>query len=172
MTVSLFDALVPSWIQVLESMSGLMDKAEHHCAVCGVEPQVLINARLALDMRPLSYQVKAAISHSSGAINAVRRGRFSPDLSWPESFGAMKGGVDIAIEELSALDKEEVNAFADKDLLFMAVDYQAEFTAENFLLSFSLPNFYFHTSIGYAILRAQGLDIGKIDYLGRLRKKC
>ena len=172
MTISLFDALVPSWIQVLGSVTTLLDKAESHCVAHSVEPEVLMNARLALDMRPLSYQIKATAIHSIGAINAARQGKFTPDQSqWPESFSLMKERVESVIEELWDLDKDEVNDLAGQNLLFEAGTFRAEFLAEEFLLSFSLPNFYFHVSTGYGILRAQGLDIGKTDYLGRLRHK-
>ena len=74
-----------------------------------------------------------------------------------------------AIAGLEALDAEQVNALAGKEMFFRMGDFEIPFTAENFVLSFSLPNFYFHATTAYDMLRMAGVQIGKFDYLGQVR---
>lgn len=172
MTFSLYDALVPSWLQILGALSGLMAKAEIYCLEQRREPAALIDARLAPDMYPLGYQVKSAVVHSLGAIDAVRQGAFAPDRSsWPDSFAGFRDHLLSARSRLATVDPAEINCFLGRSVRFEAGAYKAEFAAEDFLMSFSQPNFFFHTSIAYGILRAQGLPIGKIDFLGELQQK-
>lgn len=173
MAFSLYDATVPSWQQILGSVSGLLDKAQTYCLEQQLAPESIIASRLAEDMLPFGYQVQSTVAHSVGAINGVRRGVFSPDKSpWPNSFAGLHEMVASAIGELAALEPAEINAFEGRDMRFEMGNYKVEFTAENFLLSFSQPNFYFHAATAYNILRAKGLAIGKKDFIGRLRKKA
>ena len=173
MTFSLYDATVPAWQQMLDSVTGLLDKAEAHCAQHGIAAAELIEARLAADMLPLGYQVKSTVVHSAGAIRGLRLGVFSPDRSpWPDSFAGLHELVAAAREELAALAPAELDAFLGRDMRFeIGTRYRLDFTAEHFLMSFSLPNFYFHATTAYDILRAKGLAIGKVDYLGRMRTR-
>src|ERR1700677_4577228 len=83
MTFSLYSAVVPSYLQILESLSGLLDKAESFCSEKRVAPEQIIEARLADDMHPFAYQVKSAAVHSLGAIEGVRRGVVVPDMTKP-----------------------------------------------------------------------------------------
>ena len=169
---SLYTAIVPSYSQVLRSVAGLLGKAEAHCAEKGIAPEELIQARLAPDMLPFAYQIKATTSHSLGAIEAVRKGVFAPDRSPPpEDFPALHARIADALTALEALDPAEINAFVGRDLRFSVGERHTDFTAENFLLSFSQPNFYFHASTAYGILRLKGLEIGKRDFIGRPRSK-
>jgi uncharacterized protein len=171
MAFSLYDATVPAWLQMLGSVSG---KAEAHCAQHGLAPAELIEARLADDMLPLGYQVKSTVVHSAGAIRSLGQGVFSPDRQpWPDSFAGLRELVAAAREELAALDPATVEAFVGRDMRFeIGSRYRLDFTAEHFLMSFSLPNFYFHATTAYDILRARGLAIGKVDFLGQMRTRA
>lgn len=172
MIFSLYDALVPSWLQILGALSGLMAKAEAHCLEQRRAPATLIDARLAPDMYPLGYQVKSAVVHSLGAVEALRQGAFAPDRSsWPDSFAGLRDHLLSAGSRLASVDPAEINGFLGRSVRIEAGTYKAEFVAEEFLMSFSQPNFFFHTSTAYGILREQGLPIGKIDFLGQLRQK-
>ena len=172
MAFSLYDATVPAWQQILGSVCGLLDKAQAHCLEQQLAPESIIGARLAKDMLPFGYQVKAAVGHSIGAIEGVRKGVYSPDRSaWPDSFAGLAEMLSSAVSALAALDPAEINAFEGRDMRFEIGNYKIEFMAENFLLSFSLPNFYFHATTAYDILRVQGLAIGKKDFMGRMRTK-
>ncbi|QKR98784.1 DUF1993 domain-containing protein [Sphingomonas sp. CL5.1] len=172
MTLSLYDATIPSNIQILGAVAGLVDKAEAFAAERGIAPAELIDARLAPDMLPFGYQVKASVEHAVGAIAGVQAGSYSPNLDpWPTDFAGLRAKVRDGIAALKALDPAEVNALADRDTEFRFGETALPFGGANFLLSFSQPNFYFHASIAYAILRMKGVEIGKRDFMGMPRVK-
>lgn len=172
MTFSLYAATVPSYRQILGAVADLLGKAEAFCAEKGVAPREIIEARLAPDMLPFAYQVKSTAVHSLGAIEGVRRGVFSPDTTTPpDSFAALKTRVAHTISALESIDPAEVDGFVGRDMRFAFGERHIDYTAENFLLSFSQPNFYFHAATTYDILRSKGVGVGKRDFLGRTRKK-
>jgi uncharacterized protein len=172
MSFSLYAAIVPSYRQILGAVSDLLGKAEIFCAEKGIVPREIIEARLAADMLPFAYQVKSTAVHSLGAIEGVRRGVFSPDTTAPpDSFAALKTRIAQTISALESIDPAEVDGFVDRDMRFAFGERHIDYTAENFLLSFSQPNFYFHAATTYDILRWKGVDVGKRDFLGRTRKK-
>jgi len=172
MTFSLYAATVPSYLQVLRAVSGLLGTAEGFCTEKGIAPQDIIQARLAEDMLPFAYQVKSTAVHSLGAIEGVRRGVFYPDTTLPpENFAALKTRIAETIAALEAIEAAEVNAFIGRHMRFAFGDRHIDYTAEDFLLSFSQPNFYFHAATTYDILRWKGIPIGKRDYMGRTRRK-
>jgi len=172
MALSLYAATVPSYLQILRAVSGLLNTAEAFCAEKALAPDDIIQARLADDMQPFAYQVKSTAVHSLGAIEGVRKGVFSPDTTTPpETFAALKTRITETLAKLETIDAAEVDAFVGRDMRFAFGDRNIEFTAENFLLSFSQPNFYFHATTAYDILRWKGVPIGKRDFIGRLRSK-
>ena len=174
MAFSLYAATVPSYRQILGAVSGLLGKAEAFCAEKNLAPADIIQARLAPDMLPFAYQVKSTAVHSLGAIEGVRAGTFSPDMTPPpDSFSALKQRVTEALLALEAVKPSEIDGFLGRDVSFSvpARNVRIDFTAENFLLSFSLPNFYFHATTAYDILRWKGVQIGKRDFLGRMQAK-
>ncbi|HTV97450.1 MAG TPA: DUF1993 domain-containing protein [Steroidobacteraceae bacterium] len=172
MSFSLYSAVVPGYVQMLQSVSGLLDKAEAFCSEKHLAPEQIIQARLAEDMLPFAYQVKSTVVHSLGAIEAVRRGVFSPDNTQPpDTFAALKARVAETLAVLEGIGAAEVDGFVGRDMRFAAGERQLDFTAEDFLLSFSQPNFYFHAATAYDILRWKGVQIGKRDFVGRVRAK-
>ena len=172
MSFSLYAATVPSYRQILGAVAALLIKAEAFCAEKSMAPEEIIQARLAGDMLPFAYQVKSTSVHSLGSIEGVRKGVFSPDMKPPpQTFHDLKANVAHALAALEAIDPKEIDAFVGRDMRFAFGDRQLHFTAEEFLLTFSQPNFYFHASTVYDILRWKGLPIGKRDFMGRLRLK-
>jgi uncharacterized protein len=172
MTFSLYAATVPSYRQILGAVSGLLGTAEAFCAEKGIAPHDIIQARLAEDMQPFAYQVKSTAVHSLGAIEGVRRGVFSPDTTPPpETFAALKTRVAETLVAIEAIEAAEVDAFIGRDMRFAFGDRHVDYTAEDFLLSFSQPNFYFHAATTYDILRWKGVAIGKRDFMGKTRRK-
>jgi hypothetical protein len=171
--MTLYDAFVPGCLQILRSVSGLLTKAEAHCAEQSIAPETLIGAKLAPDMLDFAYQVKSCAVHSIGAIAGVRNGRFSPDRTPPPgSFAGLRTEIAEAINGLEALSPEEVEALSAAPMAFtIGEKLRWEFTGKDFLTSFSQPNFYFHATTAYAILRMKGVAIGKADYLGAVRKQ-
>lgn len=172
MAFSLYAATVPSNLQILGTVAGLLSKAEAFCAEKAIAPEEIIQARLADDMLPFAYQVKSTAVHSLGAITGVRRGVFSPDMTAPpDSFAALKARIAEAVSALEAIEAPEVDAFIGREMRFSFGDRHVDFTAEDFLLSFAQPNFYFHATTAYDILRWKGVPLGKRDFMGRLRRK-
>jgi hypothetical protein len=172
MTFSLHAATVPSYQQILGAVLALIDKAEAFCSERALAPQDIIQARLADDMHPFAYQVKSTAVHSLGAIEGVRRGVFAPDATQPpDTFPALKARIAQTLTAVEAVSAAEVDSFVGRDVRFAFGDRHIEYTAENFLLSFSQPNFYFHAATAYDILRWKGVPIGKRDFMGRTRRK-
>jgi hypothetical protein len=172
MAFSLYAATIPSYQQILGSVSGLLVKAEAFSAEKGMNHDDILQARLAPDMLPFAYQVKSTAVHSLGAIEGVRRGTFSPDMSPPpETFAALKVRIAETLGALEKIEPAEIDSFIGRDMSFVRGEHRLDFTAENFLLSFSQPNFYFHASTAYDILRSKGVPIGKRDFTGKLRLK-
>lgn len=173
MAFSLYAATIPSYQQTLGAIAGLLATAEAFCAEKQLAPEQIIDARLAEDMLPFAYQVKSTAVHSLGSIEGVRRGVFSPDTTpAPQTFAALKARIAETLAALGALQPAEIDGFMGRDMRFEFRQHRLEFTAENFLLSFSLPNFYFHAATAYDILRWKGARIGKRDYMGQLRLKA
>ena len=173
MTLSLYAATIPSYLQILGSVSRLVGKAETYCSERKWAPQDIITAKLAEDMLPYGYQVKAVVAHSLGAIEGVRKGVISPDKSpWPDNFAALKKLTTDTIAALEGVDAAEVKSFIGRDMRFEFGEMRLDFSAEDFLLSFSLPNFYFHATTAYDILRWKGMPIGKRDFTGRVRVRA
>ena len=172
MTFSLYAATVPSYRQILGGIAGLLLTAQTFCADKGIAPTELTQARLAPDMFPFSFQVKLTIGHSIGAIEGIRKGTFSPDTSpAPDSFEGLTRQVDDALERLAKVAPAEIDGCLGRDMQFVFGERRLPFTAEDYLLSFAQPNFYFHAATAYDILRWKGLAIGKRDFIGKLRLK-
>ncbi|GAA0285717.1 DUF1993 domain-containing protein [Alteraurantiacibacter aestuarii] len=168
MPISLYAATIPSTLQIIGAARGWLDKAQ---ASALSEAEVL-DARLIDDMLPFAYQVKSMSVHSMGAIEGLRAGVFSPDFSEPpSSISGLRDQLEEAESYLNDLTEEEMEDFIGKDMRFEIGERRLDFTAEDFLLTFSQPNFYFHATTAYDILRAKGVAVGKLDYLGRMRLK-
>ena len=173
MPFSLYHASVGAYLQILPSVAGLVTKAEAHCTEQGLPAEALTGARLADDMWPFAKQVSESVHHSAKAIEGLRAGVFGPELDpAPLDFASLHALVADARALLEAVDPAEIDGMIGQDMRFEFGTRRMDFTAEDFLLTFSLPNFYFHTSSAYAILRNQGLAVGKMDYLGKLRLKA
>lgn len=172
MTLSLYAATIPSYRQTLGAVSGLLRTAQTFCTEKGIDPTELIQARLAPDMLPFAFQVKSTAVHSLGAIEGVRRGVFSPDMTPPpETFAALQSRIAETLSALESIEPAEIESFIGREMRFEFRSHRLDFTAEEFLLSFSQPNFYFHAATAYDILRSRGVPLGKRDFLGRLRLK-
>lgn len=170
MAFSLYAATIPSCRQILTALAALLKKADAFATEQGIPSSDIVSARLADDMLPFGYQVKAVVNHSLGAIEGVRKGVFSPDRgAWPEDIQGLEKLVADALDALAAVDPAEVDGFIGQPMCFSMSDLRMDFVAEEFLLSFSQPNFYFHATTAYDILRWKGVPLGKRDFIGRPR---
>ena len=172
MAISLYDLSVANYLQTLGGMEGFLGRGLTHFQENKVDPNEILETRLFADMLPFKFQVWSAAHHSLGAIRGVKAGSFSPPDPIPAiDYAGLQGKVAEAREALQQLKPDEVNALEGKDVVFQFRDNKIPFTAEGFLLSFSLPNFYFHATTAYDILRHKGVPLGKRDFMGRLRIK-
>jgi hypothetical protein len=172
MAVSLYDLSVASYRQTLTGVAGFMDRGLDHCRETGLDPNEIVETRLYGDMLPFRFQIWSVAHHSVGAIEGVKKGVFTPPPQLPElDYAGLQKVVADARATLDGMTAAEVDALAGGDLVFQFRDFKMPFTAEGFLLSFSLPNFYFHATTAYDILRSKGVPLGKRDFMGPLRLK-
>ena len=171
MAVSLYDLSVASYLQGLSGVAGFLEKGLKHCTEKGIDPNEIVETRLYPDMLPFRFQIVSVAHHSLGAIEGVKKGVFSPPMGPDYDYKGLQKLVADAREGLQKLTPAEVNALEGRDVTFQLRDFKLPFTAEGFLMSFSLPNFYFHATTAYDILRTKGVPLGKRDYMGQLRLK-
>ncbi|MDQ8729599.1 DUF1993 domain-containing protein [Bradyrhizobium sp. LHD-71] len=172
MAFSLYDASVAHYLQILGAVSGFLEKGLSHFRENGTDPEEIVETRLFADMHPLRFQIVSVAHHSRGAIEAARNGIFVPPTVKPGlDYAALQALITEARSELSGLTPEAVNALIGRDVMFKIGERTLPFTAEGFLMSFSLPNFYFHATTAYDILRHKGVPLGKRDFMGRLKLK-
>lgn len=172
MAISLYDATVASFLQTVGAARGFLKKGAEHAAANGISLADIVETRLHPDMLPFRFQVICIAHHSKGAIEGCKSGVFAPPSGGNDlDYAGLQKLVDDAHAYLSALTPAEVNALEGKDVEFKLGPNVMPFTAEGFLLSFSLPNLHFHATTAYDILRTKGAPIGKRDYMGRPRLK-
>jgi len=182
MPISLYDLSVPTFLQTASAVGNVLDRTTRHCAETGGDLEALVTARLFPDMAPFHFQIEALTQHAVWGLKAVETGAFAPPpLIGAMPFADLRAMVGRAVTALEAFSPEEVNSCSGKVLdidLYRPVDEKNHttsswgprkfaFTPETFLLSYSLPNFYFHCSTAYGILRHNGLDVGKRDFMRR-----
>ncbi len=172
MGTSLYDMSVATYLQTLNAVSGILAKGMTFCSDNGLDANEVVETRLHGDMLPFRFQVLSVAHHSLGAIKGVESGVFLPPGPAGEpTYHELQKVITDTIAGLEALKADDVNALAGKDVVFELGTFKLPFTAENFILSFSLPNFHFHATTAYDILRSKGVPLGKRDYMGPLRLK-
>jgi hypothetical protein len=167
MSFSMSKATLPALEISLNALSAILDKAEAFAAAKKIDPSVLLNTRLAPDMFPLVRQVRAATDH---AINACGRlaGVDMPTFSNSETtIPELKERIAKTIDFLKGLKPAQIDGTEDKEIkITFPSGATREFTGQSLLLNNSLPNFYFHCTTAYDILRHCGLELGKRDFMG------
>lgn len=170
MAFSLYDATVPTFIQMLGGLATVLDKGRAFAAEKGLAEADVMKACLAPDMFPLNVQVGQAVHHALGSLEGVAAGQFSPSMEpVPADFAGLRALIDDAIERLKAVAPAEVNLLEGKDCAFVFREYRLPYKGADFFTSFTLPNFYFHVTTAYDILRHLGVNIGKREYMGATR---
>lgn len=172
MAIALYDLTVANYLQTLGAVVGFLEKGLAHFTAGHVDLDEIVETRLVPDMLPFRFQLQSVAHHSLGAIEGVKKGLFQPPPQAPAyDYRGLQQLVADAQAALQNMKPAEVNALEGKDVVFQLRDFKMPFTAEGFLLSFSLPNFYFHATTAYDILRVKGVPIGKRDYMGQMRLK-
>lgn len=167
MTISMYQASVPVFTRMLNNLATILEKAAAHASAKKIDPGILINDRLYPDMLPLARQIMIASDTAKGG--AARLAGIEPpkyednETSFPELIERLRK----TIAYLNTLKPEQIDGSEKKTITLKVRDDMLTFEGLTFLLQRVLPNLYFHISIAYAILRHNGIDIGKKDYLGK-----
>ncbi len=170
MNFSLYDICVPSYLQMLNAAGKVLQKGQDFCNENSLDPNELLDARLHESMLPLRSQIISVAHHSLGAIQGIQRGEFNPPVRVPDAtYGDLQQRLKDTVEALEAFSPDAINELAGRPMKFKSGDFEIPFTTENFIQTFSLPNFFFHTTTAYDILRHKGVVLGKADFMGRMR---
>ena len=166
MSVSMYKVSAPIFLQFLTALSGVLDKAQAHIDAKKLDESFIMGMRIYPDMHNFTRQVRASCDH---AVNACARiaGLDVPAFENNEATIAdLKKRVEKAIAFVSAMKAEQIDGTEDKQIVVKFGSGERSFTGQTMLLNFSLPNFYFHTTTAYAILRHCGVDVCKRDFMG------
>ncbi|AXT45168.1 MULTISPECIES: DUF1993 domain-containing protein [Chromobacterium] len=166
MSVSMYQASVPALIRGLNNLSAILDKAAADAAARNIAPEVLLNARLAPDMFALTRQVQIASDSAKGCV-ARLAGVEVPSYADDEaSFADLQQRIAKTVAFLQGFNAAQIDGSEAREVVLKVRGDEIRFSGQNYLLGFVLPNFYFHLTAAYAILRHNGVALGKMDYLG------
>ena len=166
MALSLYETSVPALKRSLRALATILGKAAEYAESRKIDPGVLLNARLYPDMFPLVRQIQIASDLAKGC--AARLGRVDvPSYADDEtSFEALQQRIGRTIDFIDSVDAAAIDASEDAAIVHKLREREVTFTGKTYLLAWVLPNFYFHAATAYDILRHNGLEIGKKDFLG------
>ena len=165
MAVTLYDASVGRFLQTLGAVEGYLEKGRSYCEENNIELDEIVETRLYPDMLPFRFQLIQVASHSLSAIKGVQEGEYMPGPAATDlDYQSLQDLVAEAVAGLKQVEATAINNLSDREIKTP----WWTFTAEGFLMSFSLPSFYFHVTTAYDILRVRGIPVGKLDYLGKI----
>jgi len=167
MALSLYDVSVPVFTRGLGQLSHILDKGLAHVEASGIDPSQLVNARLAPDMFTLAGQIQSASDASKFGVARIAgvTGPSFPDTE--TTYAELQARVAKTIDYLGTVDRALIDGHEDREVTMKVRGNELKFTAQRYLLQFAIPNFFFHITTAYDILRHSGVPIGKLDYLGR-----
>lgn len=168
MTISMYQASVPVFLRMLTNLRGCLDKAATYAQAKKIDEAVLLDARLYPDMLAFTRQVQLSCDFARGA-GARLAGKEPPAFEdSAKSFADLAATVDRSIAYLRTLTPGEIDSSEGREIVRPIRGQPKTFTGINYLLQFTLPNFFFHVTTAYAILRHNGVEIGKTDFIGAL----
>jgi uncharacterized protein len=168
--ISFYDMSIGTYLQTLGGVIGFLEKGRTHCEANGIDLNEVVETRLYPDMHPFRFQLVAVEHMTRGALKGLQTGRFHPPGPVKElDFAGLQQLVANAHAELAKVSCESVDALEGNQVAFQIGDFKMPFTAPNFVLSFSLPNLFFHATTAYDMLRMKGAPLGKRDFLGAMR---
>ncbi|MBI3675754.1 MAG: DUF1993 domain-containing protein [Proteobacteria bacterium] len=166
MAFSIYDASIPPMIRSLQNLSKIMDKAVAQAKTEDKPLAKLLEARLAPDMHPFTRQIQIASDSAKGCA-ARLAGIEAPSMPDTETtFPELQARIAKTIDFLKSVKPEQLAGAEDRQVTLKFPSGEMKFTGREFLTGFSLPNFYFHVTTAYDLLRHNGIQIGKMDYLG------
>ncbi|MDB5608202.1 MAG: hypothetical protein JWP25_5102 [Bradyrhizobium sp.] len=165
--MSFHDASVPAYLQILGSLTGILTKAEAHCTAKNIQPEVLLGARLFPDMLPLSRQIQLACDFAAKGCARLTHSEVPSTPDTEKSFDELKQRLAKTIDYVKAFKPAQFDGADSREVTFPAgPNNTMTLTGQQFLSHFSFPNFYFHAATAHGILRHNGVEIGKRDFMG------
>jgi len=162
MAFDIYAASAPAFVRGLIALSGLLDKALEQ----GFDEAILMEARLAPDMNPFPAQIRTAAFSARGCVARLTGQDWPTTDDTEASFSELKATIALSIDFIKSVPSEAFAGAEDRDVVLKFPGGQMDFKGAQYLTGFALPNFYFHITTAYALLRAAGVQIGKRDYMG------
>jgi len=163
----MYQASTPRFANILRNLSTLLDKAEAHCAAKKIDPLALTTYRLFPDMFPLTRQVQIACDSAKGAVARLAGVEIPKHEDTEQSFAELKTRIAKTIDFLESVPAAKVDGTEDKEVVLQMRSGERRFKGMQYLLGHAYPNFYFHVTTAYNILRHNGVEIGKADFIGK-----
>lgn len=166
MSMSMYSVSVPVFRQILGSLATILEKAEAHVDAKKIEPDALLRARLFPDMFPLLRQVQLATDFAKGAAARLAGIDVPRYDDVEQDFAGLQARLEKTLAFLDSVSREAVDAGAEREVVIGSGASERHFQGQAYLLHYALPNFYFHAATAYDILRHNGLEVGKRDFIG------
>lgn len=166
MSISMYQASAPRFANTLHNLSAILDKAQAHCEARKIDPVLLAAWRLTPDMFPLSRQVQIACDSAKGAMARLAGVENPKHDDTEKDFAELKARIAKTADFVRGFKPAQLEGTEDKDIVLRLQGRDVTFKGMQYLLGFALPNFYFHVTTAYAILRQNGVDLGKRDFIG------
>ena len=163
----MYQASAPRFVNILKNLSDLLDKAQAHCEAKKIEPAVLTGDRLFPDMFPLTRQVQIACDTAKGAVARLAGVEIPKHEDTEQTFAELKARIAKTIEFIESVKPAQVDSSDAKEIVMKMRSGEVKLAGLQYLMSFAYPNFYFHATTVYGILRHNGVEIGKRDFLGK-----
>ena len=166
MTLSMYHASAPRFANILKNLSTILDKAQAHCEARKIDPLVLTGARLFPDMFPFSRQVQIATDTAKGAVSRLAGVEIPKYEDSEQTFAELKARIAKTIDYVMSVPAAKIEGSEERDIPMKLGGKDVTFKGMQYLLGHAHPNFYFHVATAYNILRHNGVEIGKRDYIG------
>lgn len=166
MQITMYDAFVPAATRMLTNLSVILDKGAAFAAKKEIEPTVLTGSRLAPDMFPLSRQVQIACDITKGGAARLTKSEIPKYEDTETTFPELKARIDKTLAFVKSLDADKYKGSEDREVVLQTRRGDLKFDGLTYLRDFVLPNIHFHVTAAYLILRHNGVEVGKADYLG------
>jgi hypothetical protein len=166
MKISMYQASAPRFANTLRNLSGILDKAEAHAEAKKIEPVVFTQSRLAPDMFPLSRQIQIACDSAKGAVARLAGVDIPKHDDTEQTFAELKTRIAKTVDFVLSLQPSQIDGSEEREVVLKLRGQDVKFSGLQYLMGFAYPNFYFHVTTAYNILRHNGVEIGKRDYIG------
>ena len=166
MNISMYQASAPRFVNTLKNLSSILDKAQAHADAKKIDSKVLTAARLFPDMFAMSRQVQSACDTAKGAVARLAGVEVPAHEDTEQTFEELKARIAKTIKFIETIQPAQVDGSEDREVVLKFRSGEVKFKGMQYLLGQALPNFYFHVTTAYNILRHNGVEVGKKDYIG------